>query len=153
MRPLVVGPSPVITPSRTTVRARAAVLRQEIFDGSMVATGSASLNAGADIGTVLFSISCSGRACSCRRKRVVNDSKRASRVFYTLACWSRWVPLEFEADRIPLRRRCGAQAAISGHRRFRRRRGFFAAGAQIERKCYQFPLAENGFAFLRRPFT
>src|SRR5712671_5238852 len=52
-RPLVVGPSPVITPSRTTVNARAAVSRQEIFDGSSAAVGSASLGMGADIGTVL----------------------------------------------------------------------------------------------------
>src|SRR3954463_7462252 len=81
MRPLAVGPSPVITPSRTTARARAAVLRQEICEGSTTPTGSASLSAGADIGTVLFSVSCSGPACSCGRKRGVNDSKHASRVF------------------------------------------------------------------------
>jgi len=52
-RPIVVGPSPVITPSRTTVSARAAVLRQEILDGSSAAVGSASLSVGADIDTVL----------------------------------------------------------------------------------------------------
>src|ERR1700680_5067119 len=51
MRPLVVGPSPVITPSRTTVRASAAVSRQEIFVGASAPTGSASLGIGADIGT------------------------------------------------------------------------------------------------------
>src|SRR5260221_8183390 len=54
MRPLVVGPSPVITPSRTIVRASAAVLRQEIFDGSRAPIGSATLSVGADIGTLLF---------------------------------------------------------------------------------------------------
>src|SRR6266404_3143640 len=52
-RPLVVGLSPEITPSRTTVNARAAVSRQEILDGSSAAVGSASLGMGADIGTVL----------------------------------------------------------------------------------------------------
>jgi hypothetical protein len=36
---------------------------------------------------------------------------------------------------------------------FENRRGFFAAGARIERKCYEFPLAENDIAFSRRPFT
>jgi hypothetical protein len=49
---LVVGPSPVITPSRTMVRACAAVLRQEIFEVT-VAVGSLSIPAGADIGTLL----------------------------------------------------------------------------------------------------
>src|ERR1700737_2692098 len=55
-RPLVVGPSPVITPSRTTPRARAAVSRQEIVDGSSAPVGSSDLSVGADIGTFLFSI-------------------------------------------------------------------------------------------------
>src|SRR5437899_10672578 len=59
MRPLVVGPSPVITPSRTIVSACAAVLRQEIFDGSRAPIGSAMGAAGADIGSFLFSFSCS----------------------------------------------------------------------------------------------
>src|SRR3954464_13816586 len=47
MRPLVVGPSPVITPSRTMVRACAAVFRQEIFEVT-AAVGSAG------IATLLF---------------------------------------------------------------------------------------------------
>src|SRR5258708_1021756 len=59
MRPLVVGPSPVITPSRTIVSASAAVLRQEIFDGSGAPVGSAMGATGADIGSFLFSFSCS----------------------------------------------------------------------------------------------
>src|SRR5258708_4264794 len=50
MRPLVVGPSPVMTPSRTMVRAWAAVLRQEIFEGSRAPTASAALGVEADIG-------------------------------------------------------------------------------------------------------
>src|ERR1700738_1949432 len=50
IRPLVVGPSPVITPSRTTASASAAVSRQEIFDGSGAPPGSANLGKGADIG-------------------------------------------------------------------------------------------------------
>jgi hypothetical protein len=54
MRPFVVGPSPVITPSRTIVSACAAVLRQEIFDGSSAPIGSAGLAIGADIGTLSF---------------------------------------------------------------------------------------------------
>src|SRR6267142_2046301 len=49
MRPLVVGPSPVITPSRTIVRASAAVLRQEISDGSRAPTRSAGIPAEAVI--------------------------------------------------------------------------------------------------------
>src|ERR1700733_8159563 len=53
-RPLVVGPSPVITPSRTTVRASAAVFRQEIFEGSRAAIGSATVTIGADIGSYSF---------------------------------------------------------------------------------------------------
>src|SRR5580704_14412660 len=48
-RPLVVGPSPVITPSRTTQRASAALSRQEIPEGSSAPIGSASLDRGADI--------------------------------------------------------------------------------------------------------
>jgi hypothetical protein len=53
-RPLVVGPSPVMTPSRTTVRAWAAVFRQEILEGSSAEIGSAKLASGADIeGTLL----------------------------------------------------------------------------------------------------
>src|SRR5229473_3977758 len=59
MRPLVVGPSPVMTPSRTIVSACAAVLRQEIFDGSSAPIGSAMWATGADIGRFLFSFSCS----------------------------------------------------------------------------------------------
>src|SRR6516165_5408604 len=50
-RPLVVGPSPVITPSRTTASARAAVSLQEILEGSMVARVSAAIANGAGIGT------------------------------------------------------------------------------------------------------
>src|SRR3954462_12663548 len=50
MRPLVVGPSPVITPSRTMVSAWAAVLRQEIFEGSSAPMVSANLSVEADIG-------------------------------------------------------------------------------------------------------
>src|SRR5450830_1191479 len=50
-RPLVVGPSPVITPSRTTVSAWAAVSRQEILDGSSAPVGSTMLEAKADIAT------------------------------------------------------------------------------------------------------
>src|ERR1700712_219620 len=97
MRPLVVGPSPVITPSRTTVRARAAVLRQEIFEGSTTPTGSASLSAGADIGTFLLSVSCSGPACSRGRKRGVNDSKPASRVFQDVLLVGRLGPADLGA--------------------------------------------------------
>ena len=83
-RPLVVGPSPVITPSRTMVRAWAAVLRQEI-GVSMAPIGSA------DLGTrgrhrLHFSFSCSGPAFPCGRKRVVNDSKPHREIF-------RWLPI------------------------------------------------------------
>src|ERR1700761_106610 len=57
-RPLVVGPSPVITPSRTTARACAAVFRQEIFEGSKAASetsdGSVRAASGADIGSYSF---------------------------------------------------------------------------------------------------
>jgi hypothetical protein len=42
----------VITPSRTMVRACAAVLRQEIFEVT-AAVGSVGIPAGADIGTLL----------------------------------------------------------------------------------------------------
>src|SRR5450631_1918018 len=79
-RPLVVGPSPVITPSRTTVRASAAVSRQEISDGSRAATGSAGIPAEADIGVSLlffFPIP----AIHAGRERVVNESELASRLF------------------------------------------------------------------------
>jgi hypothetical protein len=44
----------VITPSRTTVSACAAVLRQEIIDGSREPIGSAALAVEADIGTLLI---------------------------------------------------------------------------------------------------
>src|SRR5712672_668486 len=50
MRPLVVGPSPVMTPSRTMVSACAAVLRQ---DGWSAPGNSAALALGADIITLL----------------------------------------------------------------------------------------------------
>src|ERR1700686_2235707 len=80
-RPLVVGPSPVITPSRETARACAAVSRQEILDGSSAASGSAILGAEADMGGYYFSVSWSGQHFHAGRKRVVNDSKLASWVF------------------------------------------------------------------------
>jgi hypothetical protein len=86
MRPLVVGPSPVITPSRTIVRASAAVSRQEIRV-SMVASGSANLATEADIGTLLIFL-ISGAAFPCGRKRVVNDSKLAAGLFSMVADWS-----------------------------------------------------------------
>src|ERR1700760_2811930 len=53
-RPLVVGPSPVITPSRTTVSARAAVSRQEILEGSRAEAVSADMANGADMGVTLL---------------------------------------------------------------------------------------------------
>src|SRR3954453_1431827 len=56
MRPFVVGPSPVITPSRTMASASAALLWQDIFEVSM-AVGRAETAAAADIGTLLFSCS------------------------------------------------------------------------------------------------
>src|SRR5215210_5889959 len=62
MRPLVVGPSPVITPSRTTLRAWAALSRQEIAFGSSAPSGSANLGRGAVICTTsqfLFRVSIS----------------------------------------------------------------------------------------------
>src|SRR5882757_5001817 len=51
MRPLVVGPSPVMTPSRTMVSACAAVLRQ---DGWRTLDASTALVLGADIVTSHF---------------------------------------------------------------------------------------------------
>src|ERR1700719_3313139 len=59
-RPLVVGPSPVNTPSRTIVSAWAEVLRQV---GSGTPIASTLLDLAADIVTVtlLSSVSCSGR--------------------------------------------------------------------------------------------
>src|ERR1700744_3605818 len=86
-RPLVVGPSPVITPSRTTASACAAVFRQEIFEGSKATSetsdGSARAASGADIGSYSFQLlsTCSWPAFFRGRKRVVNDSKLAPRVF------------------------------------------------------------------------
>src|ERR1700743_2282058 len=59
-RPLVVGPSPVITPSRTTASACAAVFRQEIFEGSKATSetsdGSVRAASEADIGSSLLSL-------------------------------------------------------------------------------------------------
>jgi hypothetical protein len=54
----VVGPSPVITPSRTIVSACVAVLRQEIFGISVAPISSATLAADADIGTLLVFFFC-----------------------------------------------------------------------------------------------
>src|SRR6266567_691107 len=84
-RPLVVGPSPVITPSRTMVRACAAVSRQEISDGSRAPIGSASPGVEADIGVLFFLLPVP--AIHAGRKRVVNDSKLATFVFYAVADW------------------------------------------------------------------
>src|ERR1700755_2322103 len=63
-RPLVVGPSPVNTPSRTIVSARAEVLRQGGSGTPIASTGFSTLLDLADIITVtlLSSVSCSGRA-------------------------------------------------------------------------------------------
>jgi hypothetical protein len=60
------------------VRARAAVLRQEIFEGSRALIGSATLSIRADI-VFFFSVFSSGPAFPWGRKRVVNDSKLAMR--------------------------------------------------------------------------
>src|SRR6202161_1075259 len=84
MRPRVVGPSPVITPSRTMVRASAAVLRQEIFEVSMATIGSTDLAAEADIGTLLIFLFLTP-AFPCGRKRLVNDSKLERRLFLMVA--------------------------------------------------------------------
>src|ERR1700733_12609534 len=107
-RPLVVGPSPVITPSRTTVSARAAVSRQEILDGSRVAAVSANMANGADIGVTLLKsqflvlvptsearellrrpLTRTSESCACGRKRLVNDSKPAQVKFYKVVGLSR----------------------------------------------------------------
>src|SRR3978361_198676 len=81
MRPLVVGPSPVITPSRTMVRAWAAVLRQDGWSALDVSADvAANLALGADIvctSQFLFQIP----AFPCGRKRVVNHSKLACAAF------------------------------------------------------------------------
>src|ERR1700744_234208 len=59
-RPRVVGPSPVITPSRTTASACAAVFRQEILEGSKATSetsdGSGRAASGADIGSYSFQL-------------------------------------------------------------------------------------------------
>src|SRR5580704_13737331 len=83
-RPLVVGPSPVITPSRTMASARAAVSRQEISEGSRAAAVSAEAANEADIRVTLLSFLFWARR-TCGRKRVVNDSKPDRRDFYRVA--------------------------------------------------------------------
>src|SRR3954447_5672593 len=89
-RPFVVGPSPVITPSRTMVSACAAVSRQDGSrdgDSTDFSTDfSTDLDAAADI--VHFQISSDRPAFSCGRKEVVNDSMRGSRLFSMVANWS-----------------------------------------------------------------
>src|ERR1700676_3706186 len=54
MRPLGVGPFPVITPSCMWVSARAAVFRQEMSEGSRTTVGSTAVAKGADIRSYSF---------------------------------------------------------------------------------------------------
>src|SRR6202022_3823991 len=54
-----------------------------------------------------FSVSCSGPAFPCGRKRVVNDSKLGSCVFYRLGLVG-VTSVTVRRDRNPLRLRCGA---------------------------------------------
>src|ERR1700740_617074 len=82
-RPLVVGPSPVITPSRTMVRAWAAVSRQDGSRDDDSTDFSTDLGSAADI--VHFQISSDRPAFSCGRKGVVNDSIWGSRLFSMVA--------------------------------------------------------------------
>src|SRR6266851_7369945 len=121
MRPLVVGPSPVITPSRTIVSACAAVLRQEIFDGSSAPIGSAMWATGADIGRFLFSFSCS------RSQHVhagVNEwltIRKSHRVVLKGCGFVVVTSVTVQGNcrgRNLLRRRWGAQAAIPGQSGF-----------------------------------
>ena len=56
-------------------------------------------------------------------------------------------------DRNLVRRRCGAQAAISGHSGLCGRCGFCAAAARTKRRCYEFHPAEKDLPFYRQPFT
>jgi hypothetical protein len=118
---LVVGPSPVITPSRTIVSAWAEVSRQ---DGSRDGD-STDLCAAADI--VHFQISSDRPAFSCRRKGVVNDSVRGSRLFEIVANWSLSGPFWFweatgERDGSHKRLSRGNHARIAPVEMFRRRR-------------------------------
>src|SRR5664279_5646243 len=126
-RPLVVGPSPVITPSRTTVSARAAVLRQEILDGSRAAVGSASLSAGADIGTLLILLFWAQQ--SMPRVNGWLTIGNSGRYFF------KWLPIGRDGARNGSGRRGGTggvgviKGRIGAVRTFNARCGFFAAGA------------------------
>src|SRR5258708_39874243 len=69
MRPLVVGPSPVITPSRTMPRAHTATSRSSLIDISTAPISSSDISTKADI--VLFFLLPDPRI-SCGRKRAIN---------------------------------------------------------------------------------
>src|SRR3954447_19419627 len=122
MRPLVVGPSPVMTPSRTMVRAWAAVSRQ---DGSGTPF-SAALVLGADIVRLLNSLVLGHLVHAGVSEWLTIRNRR----FDIL----RWLPIcRFCHDRV----RAGRDA---GHTRRKRgsgvdQRRFFAAGAQFKRRC------------------
>src|ERR1700760_1858843 len=83
-RPLVVGPSPVSTPSRTMVSARAAVLRQVGSGTPIASTLFSTLLDFADIVTVTL-LSSVSFLWSRGSKRVVNDSKLESLNFDMVA--------------------------------------------------------------------
>src|SRR6478752_4279490 len=88
MRPLVVGPSPVITPSRTIPRAYTATSRSSLFDISTAPISSSEISTKADIVQFFLLLD---PAFPCRRKRAVNvtfpflghiDSRSKARRFY-----------------------------------------------------------------------
>src|SRR5436305_8205623 len=145
-RPSVVGPSPVITPSRTTPSAKAALSRQEILAGSRAAMLWANSGKRAFIGTV-------SRLCVFGVTNSMPDVNEWLKIrnfrhpFFTasgLTCQ--------ECRRFEYREAAGRDG---GHKRQNRgnrrefgangrawaRDGCFAAQTGIERRCYQARLA------------
>src|SRR5882757_3639932 len=114
IRPLVVGPSPVMTPSRTMVRACAAVFRQEIFEVT-AAVGSAEIP-GAGIGTLLFFFSGLKHFHADVNEWLMDRHRKG--VFF------RWLPIgrcdldHGSRGRNLVRQRWGTQAAKAGQRSF-----------------------------------
>src|SRR5262245_4657768 len=136
MRPLVVGPSPVMTPSRTMVRARAAVSRQ---DGSGTPFAAA-LVLGADIARLLNSF-VSRPAFPRGRKRVVNDSKPPDSRFLN-GC--RFVAFSHQVVRA---------GRVGGHTRRKRGSGIdrsrlFRRSSEVQKKVLEACADGEGFHLL-----
>src|SRR5882757_3836410 len=151
-RPLVVGPSPVMTPSRTMVSAWAADSRQ---DGSRAPIDSTPLVVEAVIVPLLGSWS--GSAWPPGREWVVNDLKPALRVFEMSANWPHLFRLISNRFRFELRSRpagwglkccdCTIKTFGQGRGAFYNHGDFFVAVTRLTKRCYAPPAKGNNLPF------